>query len=86
MKDIINIELRTQKVDFSKCKTDILAVGLFSDSKELDKLNKELNKKLDGAIDRLIKIGDSKGKEGANAIVYGNNEIGAKRILLVGLG
>jgi len=86
MKDIINIELRTQKIDFSKCKTDILAVGLFSDTKELDKLNKELNKKLNGAINSLIKLGDFKGKEGTNAIVYGNNEIGAKRILLVGLG
>ncbi|MBN2594703.1 MAG: leucyl aminopeptidase [Sedimentisphaerales bacterium] len=86
MKNIINIELRTQKVDFSKCKTDILAAGLFSDAGELDKLNKELNKKLDGAIDRLIKLGDFKGKEGTNAIIYSNNEIGAKRILLVGLG
>lgn len=86
MKDIIKVELKTQTVDFSKCKTDILAVGLFSDSKEPDKLNKELNKKLDGAIGRLMKLGDFKGKEGTNAIVYGNNQVGAKRILLVGLG
>jgi leucyl aminopeptidase len=86
MKDIINIELRTQKVDFSKCKTDTLAVGLFSDAKKLDKLNSELNEKLNGAINNLMKLGDFKGKEGTNAIVYGNSEIGAKRILLIGLG
>jgi len=86
MKDIIKVELKTQTVDFSKCKTDILAVGLFSDSNESDKLNKELNKKLDGAIGRLMKLGDFKGKEGTNAIVYGNNQVGAKRILLGGLG
>jgi leucyl aminopeptidase len=61
-------------------------VGLFSDAKELDKLNKELNKKLDGAIQRLMKLGDFKGKDGTNAVVYGNNQLGAKRILLVGLG
>ena len=86
MKDIINVKLKTQTVDFVSYKTDVLAVGLFSDAKELDKLNKELNKKLDGAIDRLLKLGDFKGKEGTNAVVYGNNNTGAKRILLVGLG
>jgi len=86
MKNIIEVELKTQKVDFAKCKTDILAVGLFSDAKELDKLNKELNKKLDGAIDHIMKLGDFKAKDGTNAVVYGNNKIGAKRILLVGLG
>ncbi len=86
MKDIIDVELKTQKVDFIKCKTDILAVGLFSDAKELDKLNKELNSKLNGAIDRLMELGDFKAKEGASTVVYGNGEIGAKRILLVGLG
>lgn len=86
MKDIIKVELKTQTVDFSKCKTDILAVGLFSDSKELDKLNKELNKKLNGAIDRLMELGDFKGKDGTSAVVYSNDQTGAKRILLVGLG
>jgi leucyl aminopeptidase len=86
MKDIIDVKFKTQTVDFSKHKTDVLAVGLFSDAKELDKLNKELNKKLDGAIQRLMKLGDFKGKDGTNAVVYGNNQLGAKRILLVGLG
>jgi leucyl aminopeptidase len=86
MKDIIDVELKTQKADFSKCKTDMLAVGLFSDAKELDKLNKELNSKLNGAIDLLMELGDFKAKEGTSAVVYGNGEIGAKRILLVGLG
>jgi len=86
MKDIIDVKLKTQKVDFSECKTDILAVGLFSDSKKLDKQNKELNNRLGGAIDRLMKLGDFKAKEGTNAVVYGNNKTGAKRILLLGLG
>lgn len=86
MKNIIDVEIRTRMVDFSKCKTDMLAVGLFSDVKELDRLNKELNDKLNGAIEHLIKLGDFKGKEKTGAIVYGNDKIGAKRILLVGLG
>ena len=72
MKQIIDVELKARKVDFSKCKTELLAVGLFSDVKGLDKINGELNRKLDGAIERLIKLGDFKGKDGTSAIVYGN--------------
>jgi leucyl aminopeptidase len=86
MKEIINVELKTRTVDFSDCKTDLLAVGQFSDTKRLDKLNAELNQKLDGAIEQVIKLGDFKGKEGTIAVIYGNNSIGAKRVLLVGLG
>jgi leucyl aminopeptidase len=86
MKEIIDVELRARKVDFTKCKTDLLAVGQFSDAKGLDKLNKELDSKLDGAIEQVMKLGDFKGKDGTSAIVYGNDRIGAKRILLVGLG
>ncbi len=86
MKDIIDVELKTRTVDISKCKTDMLAVGLFSDAKGLDKLNAQLNSKLDGAIERLIKLGDFKAKEGTSTIVYGNDGISAKRIMLVGLG
>jgi leucyl aminopeptidase len=86
MKDIINVELKTRTVDLMKYQTDLLAVGLFSDAKGLDKLNSQLNKTLDGAIEQMIELGDFKSKEGTSAIVYGNDSIGAKRILLVGLG
>ena len=86
MKQIIDVELTAQKAEFSKYKTDLLAVGLFSDVTALDRLNRELNDKLDGAIERLIKLGDFKPKEGTSAIVYGNNSIGAERVMLVGLG
>jgi leucyl aminopeptidase len=86
MKEIIDVELKTRKVDFSKCKTDLLAVGQFCDAKGLDKLNAELNQKLGGDIEQVIKLGDFKGKNGTSAVVYGNDGIGAKRVLLVGLG
>ncbi len=85
MKQIIDVKLNTRNVDFSDCKTDVLVVGIFSDAKKLDPLNAQLNKKLDGAIERLIKLGDFKGKDKTSAIVYGNEKIGAKRILLLGL-
>ena len=86
MKDIIDVELKTRTVDFVICETDLLVTGHFSDAKGLDKVNAELNRKLEGAIERLIELGDFKGKDGTSAIVYGNANIGAKRILLVGLG
>ncbi len=86
MKEMIDVELKARKVDFSLCKTDMLTVGHFSDTKDLDKLTKELDAKLTGAISHLIKIGDFKSKEGTSAVVYGNEQVGAKRILLVGLG
>ena len=86
MKDIIDVEIKTRTVDFATCKTDLLAIGHFSDAKGLDKLSAELNRKLDGAIERLIELGDFKGKDGTSAVVYGNANIGAKRVLLVGLG
>lgn len=86
MKEIINVEMRTRQADFAKCETDLLAVGLFSDVKGLDKLNADLNRNLDGAMERLIALGDFKGKEGTNAIIYSDGKIGAKRLMLVGLG
>jgi len=86
MKAIIDVKLKTRKTDFSKCKTDLLAIGQFSDTKGLDKLSAELNIKLNGAIEQLFKLGDFKAKQGTTAIVYGNGRIAARRLLLVGLG
>ncbi|HUW18033.1 MAG TPA: leucyl aminopeptidase [Sedimentisphaerales bacterium] len=86
MKEIIDVKVRTRKVDVSRCRTELLAVGVFSDVKGLDKTVGELDSKLDGAIERLSKLGDFKAKEGTSAIVYGNEKIGARRVLLVGLG
>ena len=86
MKDIIDVKIKTRTVDFATCKTDLLATGHFSDVKVLDKVNADLNRKLDGAIERLIELGDFKGTDGTSSIVYGNSKIGAKRVLLVGLG
>jgi len=86
MREIIDVQLKTRKVDFRKCKTDRLAVGVFSDAKQPDKLNKELDRKLGGAIGRLAKLGDFDGKDGTAALVYAGGEIGASRVLLIGLG
>jgi len=86
MKDIITVEVKTRKVDFIKCQTELLAVGVFAEDQRLDQLSRQLDGKLDGEISRLFELGDFKGKEGTNAVVYGNGRLAAKRLLLVGLG
>ena len=65
----------------------MLVVGHFSDAKRLD-AGKPANydNKLGGAIEQVVKLGDFKGKEGTSAVIYGNGQIGAERVLLVGLG
>jgi leucyl aminopeptidase len=86
MKQIINVKLGVRKAGFAQCRTDLLVLGHFSDAKALDKDCGEIDGKLRGAIGRVIKLGDFKGKEGTSAVVYGNGAVGAKRIMLVGLG
>jgi leucyl aminopeptidase len=86
MKNIIDVEVKTQKSDFQRCETEMLVLGVFSDARGLDKLSADFDHRLAGAISRLIKLGDFKGKEGASAILYGDGKIAAERLLLVGLG
>ena len=87
MKKMIKIDVKARKVepDLSKCKTDLRVIGLFSD-KAPDKFCKQLDKHLDGAIEKLCTLGDFKGKEGTSSVLYGNSRIAAARVLLVGLG
>jgi leucyl aminopeptidase len=86
MKEIIKVRVRARNVKVAECKSDLLAVGVFSDAKRLDKLNGELNRRLSGAIEQIIKLGDFKAKPGSSAVIYSGGKIGAERILLVGLG
>jgi len=86
MKKIIEVELKTKTVGLAECKTQMLAIGHFSDGKKPLPEIIELCKKLGGAIEQVVKLGDFKGKTGTSAIVYGSNRIGASRVLIVGLG
>lgn len=86
MKEIIIVDAKTHKADICKYEADLLAVGLFSDVKKPDKSSSQLNARLDGAIQRLVKLGDFKADKGTSTIIYTNGKIGGKRVLLVGLG
>jgi leucyl aminopeptidase len=86
MKRIIEVELKTSVVDLVQCKTEMLAIGHFSDAKKPLPEVIELCKKLSGAVEQVVKLGDFKGKEDTSSVIYGNGQIGAQRVLLVGLG
>jgi leucyl aminopeptidase len=85
MKQIIRVDVSVRKVTLDECKTDLLCVGQFADVKTLDKSLKQLDDKLNGALEQVLKLGDFKGKAGSCALVYTGGKIGAKRVLLVGL-
>ena len=86
MKKIIEVTVKTGVSDLTRCKTQMLVIGQFSDDKKPLPEVFDLCKKLDGAIEQVVKLGDFKGKTGTSAILYGNSNIGASRILIVGLG
>lgn len=86
MKQIISVDIKTRKVDPVQCKTDVLVLGYFSDSKGLDEVGKALDDKLSGAIRRLIKLGDFKGAAKTQTLLYGEGKIAPTRVMLVGLG
>jgi len=85
MKQIIDVHVTTRRAECTACKTDMLVVGRFSDG-DAGEILQALDKKLDGAIARLARIGDFTGKPKTQAVVYGNGRIGAERVLLLGLG
>lgn len=85
-KKIINVTVRAKAADVIKMKTDVLAVGVYSDAAKANKLVNVLDRKLSGMISKLRDMGDFKGKPMTTAVVYGNGSIGASRVLLVGLG
>jgi leucyl aminopeptidase len=86
MKKIIEVELKTRLSALAECKTQMLAIGHFSDGKKPLPEIIELCKKLGEAIEQVVKLGDFTGKTGTSALIYGNNRIGAQRVLIVGLG
>jgi len=84
-KEIISVTVKAQKADPIAVKSDLLAVGVFSDTKR-DRLCEAIDRRLGGAIAKVRELGDFKAKANTSALLYGDVKIGAKRVLLVGLG
>ena len=84
-KKIITVTVNTKKIDPIELKSDLLAVGVFSDG-SANKLCKELDQKLNGAITKVKELGDFKAKAGSTTMLYTDGKIAAQRLLLLGLG
>lgn len=80
-KSLIQISVKVQKGDCLTIGGDLLAVGVFEDSRV-----KVLNKVLNTRIAELKKLGDFEGKAETSSLLYMDGKVNAKRILLVGLG
>jgi leucyl aminopeptidase len=85
MKAAPKIRIQAVKTEILKIKTDLLAVGI-PEQKTLSGTVRLLDKKLNGAISGLIKLGDFEGKEKTSVLLYTAGKINAARVLLVGLG
>jgi len=84
-KEIISVTVKVGKVDLAKDKTDLVAIGIFSDAKKLSRNAAALDKKLNGSISKVGKLGDFKAKADSCVLLYGD-DAAAARVLVVGLG
>jgi leucyl aminopeptidase len=84
MKPIVPIEVKAVCAEITAIKTDLLALGVCEG--KLSAPAEQIDKKLNGAIAALVKLGDFKGKSGTTGLIYTQSEIGAARVLLGGLG
>ena len=86
MRKIIDVTIKTRKCGLSDCKTDLLAVGVLQDAKKPDKSLAGLDKKLGGAVKRVLELEDFSGKAGSSHIIYGAEGHSTSRVMLIGLG
>jgi len=76
----------TQQVKFEEFKADLMAIGLYQDSRSVPAAFAKLDKAADGKIADLLKLGDFAGKANETAVVYVNGKSPCPRVMLVGLG
>jgi leucyl aminopeptidase len=81
----MQIRIKAIQNDVLKIKTDILAVGV-PEQKTLSGTALKLDRRLNGAVSGLMKLGDFEGKEKTSVMLYTSGKINAVRVLLVGLG
>lgn len=84
MKPIVQIDVKAVCAEITAIKTDLLALGVCEG--KLSGPAEQVDKKLDGAIAALVRLGDFEGKSGTTGLVYTQSKMGAARVLLVGLG
>ena len=73
-------------VETLKHETPMLAVGVFEGTETLSGWLEIIDGALGGVILRVLSSGDFRGKSGEELVLYGPENTGLKRLLLIGLG
>ena len=73
-------------VETLKHETPMLAVGVFEGTETLSGWLEIIDRALGGVILRVVSSGDFRGKSGEELVLYGPENTGLKRLLLIGLG
>ena len=72
--------------DISTTEADVVAVNLFEGVTQPGGATGAVDRALDGAISRLIELGDIRGKAGERTIIHTFGKLAAPRVLVAGLG
>jgi leucyl aminopeptidase len=80
------VEVRVQQGDITAIEADVAIVNLFEGVTAPGGGTGAADRALEGAISRLIELGDLKGKSGETVTLYSNGQTTAPRVLVAGLG
>ena len=80
----MKVSVSTGKIE--KIREEVIGFGLFQGEKKLERTLKEVDSHLHGLVQDMLKQGDFNGKMGKVLLLPTQEQIGARRILLVGLG
>jgi leucyl aminopeptidase len=80
------VKIKVVAGDITKTKAGAIIVNVFEEAKQLDGITAAVDKALDGAISRIIKQGDIKGKVGEVTVIHCPNKLAANKVAVVGLG
>ena len=72
--------------DISTTEADVLVVNLFEGVTRPGGATGAVDRALDGAISRLIELGDVRGKAGERTVIHTFGKLAAPRVLVAGLG
>jgi len=80
------VQVLVQQGDITSITADTIVVNLFEGVTNPVGATGAVDAALDGAIRRLIDLGDLRGKAGESATLYGGAAVAAPRVLVAGLG
>ncbi|HOX27654.1 MAG TPA: M17 family peptidase N-terminal domain-containing protein, partial [bacterium] len=80
------MKIKSEAKDVAAYKGDVLIVNLFEGVAKPGGATGAIDAALGGAVSKLIKRGEFKGRKEETAVLPGGGKIGAERVVLVGLG